>query len=181
MATTAKTKAKKKIAKPARKTRVSQSALAAQATAEIRALGTKLGIGKGLKKAERSKLTSSASTSNDFIEEVAATVDQHGSLVGASFDVDQAREAIAYSAAYETVVIEIERLARRLSDEILRRRAAAGSGALAVYAAMKGAARTAEGEELNDALATLKALMKKKHAPAVAPADSTDPAKKKGA
>lgn len=144
------------------KMRVSQSALAASATAEIDALAEKLGVPRAMSPRERRSLMAGLCVPDPFTEAVAALATRHPE-VAVGFDADAAREAIAFAAAYAPLARAAHELGARIESQIAVRRATAGASALATYATWKGLARTPGGASLRDSLKTLSVLLKRSH------------------
>lgn len=145
-------------AKALAKTRISQSALAAEAIAEVDALTEKLGLEAAMTTEERRALMAGICVPNEFTEAVAAMATRHPDLAG-GFDSDEAREAIAFAAAYAPLATAARELAARVESKIAARRAAAGARALDTYAMWKGVVRTPDGAPLRDSLKNLSSLL----------------------
>jgi hypothetical protein len=139
------------------KMRVSQAALAAAALADLDALGAKLGLAPAMSAEERRALTPGLCVPNAFTEGVAALATRHAELAG-GFDADEAREAIAFAAAYAPVARAAHELGARIESQMAARRGAVGSRALDTYAMWKGLARTKAGAALRDSLKGLSAM-----------------------
>src|SRR5438094_6729196 len=100
---TAKKKTKKTTTKKKTQTvtmRVSQSAIANRAIRNIELLYKKMGLNPLSTVPDKQRLMGTASVPTMLIEEVASTVDNHGTLVGLQFDSEKARQALAYAAAF---------------------------------------------------------------------------------
>jgi hypothetical protein len=140
------------------KTRVSQSALAGEAMAQLDALSDALGLEPAMGTGERRALAGGICVPNEFTEAVAATASRHTDYAG-GFDPDEAREAIAFAAVWAPLAVAARELAARVESRIVARRAAAGSRALDTYAMWKGVARTPDGAMLRDSVKSLSALL----------------------
>jgi hypothetical protein len=141
------------------KVRVSQSALAADSIAEIDSIAQKLALPPAPDARTRRSLVGGVSVPNDFTEAVATIATRYGEVAGHTFDADEARETIAFSAAYLPVARAARELAARIEGEIAMRRAEIGSRALATYASWKGIVRTPEGAVMRSSVKTLGALL----------------------
>ena len=157
---TKKTTTKKKTHKPTATMRVSQSAIANRAIHNIELLYKKMGLSPISTVADKQRLMGTASVPTMLIEEVASTVDNHGTLVGMHFDSEKAREALAYAAAFEPVATKAHAFSQRVRDAIVAAKGDAGASALAVYASMKGVIRRPEGAALRDSFIKMTAIMK---------------------
>ena len=108
------------------KMRVSQAALAAAAIADLDALGHKLGLEPAMSAEQRHALTPGLCVPNAFTEAVAALATRHAELSD-GFDPDDAREAIAFAAAYAPVARAAYELGARIESQIAARRGAVGA------------------------------------------------------
>ena len=142
------------------KLRVSQGSVAKKAIHGIELLFRKMNLNTKAGKADKRSQIGTFSVPTKLIEEVAAAADQHGKLLGMSFNSDKAREALAYASAFEPVATKAEAFAQRVRDSILASRSDVGAAALAVYASMKGIVRRPEGAALRDSFDKMSQIMK---------------------
>ena len=182
--TTPKKTPKKTATKSGVKMHVSQGHVAKLAIQNIQSLYKKLGLDPQTTKGNKRLLVGTSHVPILLIEEVAAASDQHGTLIGMSFDSDAARQAVAYSMAFEPVATHAEALAQSVRDAILLAKSDVGNAALAAYASLKGIVRTKEGAPLRGSLDKMTQIMRhrrkgkggKKAQPPVDAAAPTPPA-----
>lgn len=153
-------KTKTRALKPTLQMRVSQGAVARTASRNIELLYKKMNLSPKSVKADKQRLLGTASAPIKLIEEVAAASDQHGTLIGMAFDSNKAREALAFSAAFEPVATKAEAFAQRVRDAIIMAKGDVGSAALAAYASMKGIVRRPGGAPLRDSFDKMAQIMR---------------------
>ena len=97
----------------------------------------------------KSVLSQSIRVPDALIERVADLAEQGGGTVlGISFDVDAARQTLAYSRACRAVIAAARSFARMISDDVLRQRVVVAQRAFAIYGAMGRLVQTGEDKRL---------------------------------
>lgn len=94
-----------------------------------------------------------------------AAAEKYPALIGPIFDQAGVADAVANAAQYASAANEARSLALHLDDEALRCRAKAGGDAWALYQTIRGIARTAKGAVLQDAVSTMRGIVRDWRAP----------------
>ena len=102
-------------------------------------------------------LVPTATLPNTFIEAACMAVESSPELSSAAkIDSAEAREALAFSMAFEPVADEAEALARGIRHTIAIKRAKAGDAALRTYDVAKSLSRRTEGSSLTSHVTAMK-------------------------
>ncbi|HEY0140621.1 MAG TPA: hypothetical protein VGF48_06985 [Thermoanaerobaculia bacterium] len=113
----------------------------------------------GISKGQRRRLTNAASVPDEFLEQIAVSVDQSPG-VGSIHDLtaDEAREMIVFSRVYNAAGEQIVQLGHSVMGVVTERRYDVGQRALGVYGTVKSANRPNRKATVSNVAALRRAL-----------------------
>ena len=157
----------KSISKKARSLRtIVGSFLPAAALEKVNAVASTIDPTTAYSRDERKPVERGSNRVPDaLIERMAALAAKNGgSVLGIAFDVEAARQTLAYASACNAVIDAAHGLIRMISDDVLRRRIRVAQSAFAIYGAMRRLVTTNEGKHLAPSFEELQALMREHNA-----------------
>jgi hypothetical protein len=122
-----------------KKTVTEYQAVADEAVQAIASVQESLPLDDGLLVHERKLVQARMSVSTEAIEASADILSEIGQKAG-TFDLDGARDALAYRDAFTTVAAKLRLLADRIDASIMKRHSKAAGTASGLYRALKGQA-----------------------------------------